>query len=126
MATVTLDEGWLHDAANLATFVRVDLSSVAESAEIPADVRRYAGGRLRLVTKPGPARTVSVACKLADRAAVDTLRSWVGRLLLYRDPTGRKVWSMFGEVSITEIPGGDSTFADCSFVLREVSHTEAV
>lgn len=126
MASVLLDDAWIHLADDLATYVTAALTSAEESAEAPVDVRRYANGRLRSIVRPGTARTISVGLGLVDRDVADTLRSWIGQTVMYRDPAERLVFGTFPSLGIGEVPGSDGTVVNVTFDLLEVTVSIAV
>lgn len=126
MASVTLDALYLHEANDNATFVTADLTGESETMSKDGQVRRYAGGRLRSITRAGSFQELDVELELADRADVDTIRGWAedGTLLLYREPRGRKLWGVLYELNVDERPAS-SDFADASFTFRQVTYDES-
>lgn len=124
MAIVLLNRLWLHDAANLADNVAIRVQQIDEEKSVDGDVRKYAGGRLRSVSSAGTRRTVEVELRLIERADVDTVKGWVGRKLMLRDPRGRKIFGVFHEVEVEEWPARDR--ATVTFTFEELSHSEAV
>lgn len=125
MGSVTLTSGWVHLAATPATYVTLDAQVTAEEASRPVIVKRYAAGRLRAVTQPGIGSRIDVEARLVPRATVDTLRSWVGEIVMWRDVHGRKVYSVFPVMRITEALGFAAR-ADIGFTLEETTWDEEV
>lgn len=125
MASVTLTTGWLHLAASLSTYVTFDVQTVSESANRPVEVKRYAAGRLRSVVQPGVGRSIEIAGMHAARATVDTLRTWVGETVMWRDPMGRKVVGVFANIEVEEVVGVH-TRPNISLTLQETTWDEAV
>ena len=128
MASVALDELWLHEAASNSTYITSVLSTLRETTAKPGAVRMYAGGNSRSVTSAGFSREFQVELRLADRADVDQLRRWVeaGTLLLLREPLGRRLWGVSYDLGVNELPGTSGDFADVSFTFRRTSYSEAV
>lgn len=128
MASVTLDDLWLHDAANLSSSIAGALTGEDESTSKPGEVRRYANGRLRSITGAGSSVELRLQMDLADRADVDVLRGWVktGTKLLLREPKGRLLWGVVFALDVTEVAGASDDFADASFTFRQVTVDEAV
>lgn len=128
MASVTLEDLWLHEAADNTVSITAIVTSLDEAANVAGEVRRYANGRLRAVSRTGLARTLDVGLELADRDNVDQLRTWVEdhTLLMLRDPLGRILWGRIFGLSVSEIAGADVAFADASFTFNEVSYDESV
>lgn len=124
MASVTLSTLWVSDAANPSQSYALPLSSLKWKTTKTGDVRTYGGGRRRLVTRKGTYRTADISLSFADRTTVRLLESWAGRLLLFRDPMGRKVYGVYLEPQIEEIDGDDG--ASVSFTITEVTRSEEV
>jgi hypothetical protein len=123
MAQVILDELWIHDAADLSQHLRLILDAEDERAGADVQARTYAGGRVRMVSGPARPRSLRLRLDKVARADVDQLRAWAGRLLLFRDPRGRKIWGFYDAVPITELL---VDLADVDLDVTEVTHTEAV
>lgn len=127
MASVTLDELWIHQVADLTQFVRVYMGSLNEESGVTGEVRRYANGVTRAITTLGTTRRVRVELPYVARADYETLESWVAQPVMVRDPLGRKVFGMFFAVSADEQPIGDiSTILRAGFDLSELSLSEEV
>lgn len=125
MASVTLDDLYLHDADDLATFIVVELASLSESASRDGQVRQYAGGRLRTVTGPGRPAQYSASFGAVDRSAADQLRTWLGSRLLLRDPVGRVEFVTLFNVAVEEIAGTDG-LTNLTATFQRVSGTVEV
>ena len=125
MASVTLTTGWLHLAASPSTYVTLDAQAVDEVASRPVEVERYAAGRIRSVVRPGVGSGIKVAAAYVSRATADTLRTWVGETLMWRDPMGRKVFGVFDQLDIKETVGLH-TKPSVSFQLIETTWDEEV
>ena len=128
MASVTLTEAWIHLASDLSQSVTADLTGEGETVAPAVEVRRYASGRLRGISRAGASYSFSVRLEKAERADANTLRGWVedGEELMFRDPLARKHWGVVTDMAIDEIAGTDGTFVDISITFLRVSHTEVV
>ena len=128
MATVTLDDLYLHDASDPSSYVVVSLSGEREQSTKPGEVRRRAGGRLQAVVRDGSFQALDVTAELAGRSDIDQLRSWheAGTVLLYREPRGRKLWGVVLGLDVSEIAGVGADVADVSFTFLQVTFSEAV
>jgi hypothetical protein len=126
MATVTLDTVTLSLASSPATMLFLDVPALEDTDSLIGEVRAYANGRTRSITKPGSTRTIPLAPDWVSAADIVTLKSWRGQTVLLRDPFGRKVWGVFYGVQVAErviVGTGASTV---SFTITEITYTEAV
>lgn len=126
MASVTLADAWIHLAADLSQSVTVNLADMPVVVSRPVETRRYAGGRVRAITRPGVKATVGVSVKLADRSTVTVLEGWIGLPVLLRDPRGRRWWGVYGSIDEPEMAGVGSDLLSFDLSLSEISWTEAV
>ena len=102
MAEVDLTQVWIHKANDADTVVKLDdTTGISEGATIAGDVYRFATGR-RWITQGINWRVIEVVALNIPRTDVDLLRTWVGELLVYRDPTGRIVWGVYQDLDIKE------------------------
>lgn len=124
MASVTLTRLWLHDAADLSDFITVRTAELGEVPAVHGEVRRYANGNLRAVRRAGTARQVRVRLRPSVRSDVDQIAAWTGRRLMLRDSRGRKLWGVYWDPQVTEVPGVDR--ADVSFTFEQVTYNESV
>lgn len=127
MASVALDELWVHQVSDFSSFVRVYMGSLSEESGMSGEVRRYANGVTRAVTTLGTTKRVSVELPYVLREDFETLESWVSTPVMVRDPLGRKVFGMFFSLNADEKPIGDiTTVFRASFELSELSLSEEV
>lgn len=128
MASVTLTQVWLHDAADYTSYIQLDSEYIAETPLAEAPIRKYAGGRFRMVTIAGVQQSIQLTFGLPSRTAVNQLRSWAGRLLLLRDPIGRAVFGRFLDPRFRERAMVDETTTawEADIVFDQVTHTVEV
>lgn len=127
MAEVTLTDLWLHQATDLSTYIQLPLNKLAAmESEVAGTVRRYAGGRLRFIRKPGDKDSINVSLVMVPLATVETMNQWAGELLMYRDPKGRKIFGTYRGLSVSEQAGPVEYVRGVSFRFEEVSETEEV
>lgn len=69
---------------------------------VSGEVRQYASGRLRAVTRAARPGTFPLTFRTRDRTIITTLQSWCGRTVLLRDPRGRHEWCVFFTVDETD------------------------
>jgi hypothetical protein len=79
-------------------------SGVERSREhgIEGEVRTYAGGRQRAVTRAGEQGKFEFSLRFLPAATVELLRTWVGVPVLVRDWRGQAFYGVFFRVPITE------------------------
>ncbi len=64
--------------------------SRAQEFEVPGEVRTYANGRRRSISRAGEEGRYTVTLLLLTPAQVDTLRSWLGLEIQARDNRSRR------------------------------------
>lgn len=126
MASVTLTDAWVSLASDLTQSVVMELTGENDQTRRPVETRRYAGGRVRVISRPGVKKELGLNFELADRSQFHTLEDWIGQTVLYRDPVGRRLWGVYGQVSGAEIPGADSDVVNVNLTLLEITFDEAV
>lgn len=124
MAVLTLQQAWLSLAADPTQVLLLKWTDVRRfTPDLPTDVRRYAGGRARAVTRSGRIRTVAIPARVLP-AELDTLEIWRGATLLYRDGLGDRWWCVI--TAMPWQPTEDGRRRDVSLTLTEVTYTEGV
>jgi hypothetical protein len=121
MPVVTLDRVWLHDSDDLATYVTSYSADRADERRRSVDVRTYAGGRRRAVTRVDRRQALQVMLRLVDAATLDQLDDWIGHVLMFRDRTGRLVFGTYAALAVVD-HDDDGTF-DVSFSFEDVTHS---
>jgi hypothetical protein len=124
MASVTLHRSFLAPAADLSAVLVFFSSGRAENLSVPGEVRRYAGGRLRIVTQAGAATRLSVTARAVSSADLQTMRDLAGAVVLFRDAWGRKMYGAYFDLDVDDYR--DRSGHDVKFVLTEVTYSEAV
>jgi hypothetical protein len=124
MATVTLDRAFLALAADPADTLSFFTTSRTDQRQKPGEVRRYANGRLRIVTRPGKSTALGVTAVSLTPAQVAKLDDWSGRLVLFRDAWGRKFYCTFFVANVVDFP--DRTHHDVEMSLSQVTFRESV
>jgi hypothetical protein len=124
MATIDLNEAWVHLATDLATYVRLPIRDLEATPTRRVEAREYASGRVRRVSQPTRVTSVTVRSRLVDRATVATLDGWTGETVMLRDARGRKLWGFYRYLDIIEHAWTDR--ADVVFELLSITHDEAV
>lgn len=124
MASVTLDRVWLSLASDPSQSVSFFSADAEDERQVPGEVRVYAAGRLRVVTRPGRAQTLSRTARKLTPAQVRTLDGWSGSVLLFRDVWGRKLYGTFFSVAVRDYK--DRSGQDLAFTFQQVTVSEAV
>lgn len=123
MASVTLADSWFHLASDPDTYVKMVLTGESDQAARPVETRRYAGGRVRVITRPGVKKELGLNFELADRADLATLESWIGEEVMFRDVFGRLIVGVYGMVSSDEIRGAEVDVVNINLTLSEVTYS---
>lgn len=125
MAQVTLDDVWFHLPDQPSSFVRATLTSEREITTRSTQVRNYAAGRRRAITRPGTSRTLFLGLDLAERVDIVQLQAWEGAVVMLRDPRGRKLWGIYDGLTVDELSGQEQV-ANVTLVFVEVTWDEAI
>jgi len=124
-ASVTLTTVWINLASSPSNYQSFPLMSGLEvDTNQPGEVRTYAGGRLRLVTTAGVARTATLTLPECSRDQINWLQTYVGQTVLVRDDRGRKIWGTFLQPKVNENQYAQT--GDVTVVINEITYTEAV
>lgn len=123
MATVVLERPVLSLASDPSQQIAAYTSDRTDSLAVPGEVRRMANGRLRVVTRAGSQQTLGVTFRNLSPSEVATVRSWAGRVVLFRDVLGRKLYCTYLTADVVDYR--DRSAQDVKVVLSEVSFSEA-
>ena len=126
MTSIVVDAAWFNLASDLSQSITMVLTGESDMTSRPVDVRRYAGGRVRSVTRPGTTKQLSLSFELADRADMYQLEDWIGTTVLYRDPRGRRLWGVFAAVDEGELPGVGADTVNVNLTFTQTTFDEAV
>jgi hypothetical protein len=125
MATVTLDRAWLSLASDPAQAVSFFTGrGGGDDRAKPGEVRQYANGRLRSVSRAGSATTLGVTARNLTAGQVAQIDGWRGAVVLFRDVWGRKLYGTYFRISVADYV--DRSGQDVTFTLQQVTHSEAV
>lgn len=124
MAAVTLGHLWLHDADDLSDVLVLRLRGMSSTPERRAERREYAGGRFRLVRGPQTVSTLTVDLSQVTSVQVARLEGWTSRVLMLRDPAGRKMFGFFDQFDVEDVFG--SGRSDVTFRFEQVTRNEQV
>lgn len=124
MATVELSKVWIHRADDLAAAETFYSNKPGDDFVQDGEVRAYATGRLRIISRPAQRSGYRVNLRDVTDAQVETLKEWAGQLLLYRDPRGRMIFGSFFTLTIDEYKAVDGN--DVSLTFQQVTHTVEV
>lgn len=121
-STLDLDRLWLNDAAQPEDLMSFRTHRFTPAVQQPGEVRRLAGGRLRLVARTGAARSETVEIRRPTAEQFAWLEDHLGRAVVIRDPAGGKFTGVYLDLSWDRPVEG----ADLTINLMQVTHTEAV
>ena len=125
MPTLTLTSTCIAPVSNLSSTLLLDQYVESETVGSRVEVRTYAGGRRRVVSRPGETQTVSVSYRYMTRANYNALSLLVGQTVLFRDQRGRVVYGVIADLSGSEWIVADKV-EDVSFTLTEITYSEVV
>ena len=113
-------------ASDLSDVLLLPPSTESATVTAPVSIRRYAGGRDRVVSSPGRTDTITVTFKGMSRSNYHALVELVGAstLVLFRDQRTRRIWGVAAGVSGSELRGPDLlesvTFTITSATVSEI------
>jgi hypothetical protein len=120
MSHVDLTGVYIAPVSSLSTLTILNAGvTLSEGYGVPGDFRRYAGGRMRLVTRVGSSTSVSVAITHADRTTREALAALAGQTILLRDGRGRAIYGSFLALDVQESQG--LPYCDLAFTLNEIT-----
>ena len=126
MTTLTLVELWVAPVGDLTNTLQLRTRTEDETVQTPTEVRRYAGGRDRVITRPGTTRRLAVTCLNVDRDDYLELLSRQGTVQLFREPRGRRIYGVLSAVTGEEWRAREDTLGTVGFTITESSYIEAV
>lgn len=124
MAIVTLGQLWIHDADDLASFLRFYTMNWASPRSVPGEVRSYGPGRLRTVTRPGKVRSLQRTLRAVTADELDQLDAWLGADVMLRDHHGRLMFGAYFDLSEVDYKSGSGY--DVPLTFHEVTRSVAV
>jgi hypothetical protein len=124
MATIALDRVWINLWPS-GESVAAQSTDRTRSTEAQGEVRTYAGGRQRSITKEGVGRQFAFTLRMVTWVQIQTLESWIGRTVQVRDHRGTRYFGVFQAVTPVEIRGLTVEW-DCQIAVREVTVVEGV
>lgn len=124
MASVNFCELILNDAAELSdqmAFPTMNAWSVA--IDTPGEVRQYANGTTRLISRAGTKRTARARLPLITRDQIAWLEAHARRMVLVRDGQGRAFYAAYLSPSFDET--GYNGEAVTEIVLSELTYSSS-
>ena len=125
MASISITDAWIGPVSALSTQIQIGAASITGGNSKSGAIMHYAGGRTRLVTRPGTVESVQVSTIPTSKTIRDALDDLVGELILIRDHRGRKVYGAMFNVRADEVKGS-SHLCKLSFAVSSVTHSEEV
>lgn len=127
MASISLTEVWIHQANDISTLIKLlDATSIGINAEIAGSIKNTPTGR-KWITTGVTWQDIQVTALHVLRSDVDILYSWIGDLVVLRDPTGRQVWGIYKKLNVKESSSTELVrVSKISFTLNEVLGDAAV
>lgn len=125
MSSVTFEDIYIYVESDMSDYQQFTYyQPVREWFDNDGTVRRYAGGRVRSVTRAGKFRKVYVELAWVTREQLEWLVDNVGVLMMLKDNKGRVVFGVYSQVNILDQRVFDEAIV--SIVLDEVTHSVEV
>lgn len=124
IATVYLDDLWLHPIADLTAGQAFPLNALDYNPTVAVTFALFANGQYQPVRQLGKQQIAKVVLVSLTDDQVQQLQDWQGELLCYRDPRGRRIFGMY--VDLVPTPALIPDYWSASFTFTETAWTEAV
>ncbi len=82
MAVVNLETAWVNLASDLSQNLALWSADWSDERAVVGEVRTYAGGRRRVVSRVGTRRDLTVTFPAITSAQLETLVGWAGQVIL--------------------------------------------
>lgn len=125
MAVLVLSKLWVN-RLDTGEAVSAYSQDRAEAHTSDGEVRGYAGGRQRSITREGEAGQFTFTLRRVPLADVETLRTWKGLTVQVRDNRGRKFFGVYFGVPIVKEYRDNLDLYDVTIELRTVTVSEGV
>lgn len=123
MATIELTKLWIN---LLSSGQAVAFPSLGAESEfnIEGQVRTYAGGRQRYISREGVGGSLERTLRLVSQRLCELLETWIGQTVMLRDARGQWWWGVFSKVTRRAVKG--STLYDVTIGVELVTQSEGV
>ena len=125
MTTLVLTHVAIAPASDPSNILFLAQYSEGQTTAVPAEVRRYAGGRDRVITGPGSTTSITMAFRYMTRADLTSLEALIGQLVIVRDQRGRRIWGVIAGVTASEWLAADR-LEDVSVTHTSSTYSEVV
>lgn len=122
MAKLTLDKVWLNlldTGVGLSFYSGRDKSL---SRSMKGEVRQYANGNQIAISSKGVKGTFSFALMRVTQTQIDTLDSWLGQAVIYRDMRSRGLFGVFFDYSTSD--NSNLNYFTVTITLNQVTYVE--
>lgn len=99
MSYVELDTTWLHLLSDPAQQVFFPATRSRENEKRGGEVKVYTGSNRRSISTDVHSRMITLNAFIMDRDEYNTLRAWLRKPVMLRDPAGRIVYGVAYEVT---------------------------
>lgn len=124
--SIDLVDLWIAPVGDLDDTANIRVRTESDTVTTETEIRRYAGGRDRIVTRPGQSRRLQFTAVNLDRADYNTLVDRLGTLQLFREPRGRRVYGTMVGVSGDEWRARETTLGSVTITVDSSTYSEVV
>ncbi|MET8908392.1 hypothetical protein [Micromonospora sp. NPDC004551] len=125
MAILNLTQVWINRLDTGEAVSAYSAPGRDRSQSKQGEVRTYAGGRQRAITKAGARGAFDFTLRRVTLAQVELLESWIGIPVQVRDHRGQRFFGVFFEVPAVEHQDDRNRY-DVPLALRTITAAEGV
>jgi hypothetical protein len=124
MPAATLTQFWVHDNDDLSDYIVAYSRDRGDERGVGGEVRQYAAGRFRTVTREGVSRSIAAQLVNLTDTQVGWLEDRLGQVVMVRDHEGRKMFGSF--FAMTVVDQRDRSGHDVTVQVRQITRAEEV
>jgi hypothetical protein len=123
MATLILKRAWLN-LCSTGVAIAAPTTGRSQVWSNEGETRTYAGGHQRSITQEGERGRFAFTMRLLTLDQIETLKTWKGQTVQFRDHRGQRLFGVFRQVTPVELT--PPTLYDAAIEIQLVTYNEEV